>query len=208
MTGRSHDVKRVSHLRRNVLRLVVALLLVSTLIWVLVVFGYIRLHPPQPRFDVNEPLPSLSGVHAVLKEAACAESRDHGVPCEEGELIVRLTIENRRDDRVDVLTQPRLEVNQIVVRTPAGTAADEIGRKPWYAELLDTAPRSMISASHIEPGRRQQFYFAVSRLFDMTEPGDYTVDISTRFQLRGGNQHYRTTPATLTVTVLPKTDSP
>ena len=152
----------------------------------------------QQVFDPREQLPTYPGVTATLEVVDPeAESED---PVGNG-ITIRQTIRNDSEARITVYATPFLQANHVVVWGPEGNkiALTPGGRKNRYPRRGD------VVSSYLDPGAEKERFYALGRLFQISEPGEYTVEIATRFAVRdetGDGAYYATDPKPITFTIL------
>jgi hypothetical protein len=151
----------------------------------------------QQVFDPDQQLPALRGVTARLDVVSGAEyTTEHGISgIAPDAVFIRQTIRNDTAQPLKVYATPLLQANRIVVRTPGGGKARLTleGYKYRYPRRGD------VGTSHVEPGDEKERFYELSRLFDLSDPGEYTVEVATRYTASGSP--YATNPEPLTFTI-------
>ena len=155
---------------------------------------------PHQAFNPNEALPTLPGVTASLDIKVGTEYSKGtiGRP-KEDTVYLWQTIQNGSSRRIKIYGSPVLQVNRVVVRKSDGTkvATTDLWRKHRYPRRIGS-----VSASSREPGDVKIVVFPLDQLFDLSEPGEYTVEVATRYTVFGPPyEYYATDPEPLTFTV-------
>ena len=154
---------------------------------------------PHQVYDPNEALPALPGITSKLDIKVGSEywKGSIGDP-KKGVVYLWQTTKNQSDQTIKVYLTPLLQVNRVVVRKSDGTkaATTELWDKYRYPRRGD------VGQSRLHPGEERIDVFPIDQLFDLSEPGDYTVEVATRYIVSGPpHKFYATDPEPLTFTI-------
>ena len=140
-----------------------------------------------PYFDPTEDLPAYPGVSSKLQVLGKGDERmlalqDWGVTNDSDRaVVIQQVIHNDSDDRLGVFKNPPFQAELILVKTTEGTRVPLSAKGQEYKRER----YSNVGLFPIDPHDTDKREYILTRLFDLSEPGTYTVEIESRYHVYG-----------------------
>lgn len=161
---------------------------------------------PDPYFDVTETLPAYPGVSSkliVLEEGEERTSalRNWGMENEtDRAVVVQQIVRNDSDEDLRVFRLPPFEAELILVKAAEGV---RVPISAWGREFARKRQDPGRGVRRVFAHDTQKFEYILTRLFDLSEPGTYTVEIESRYQIKDKPDlgYFETNPEPITFEV-------
>ena len=139
-------------------------------------------------FDPTEKLPAYPGVSSQLRILEGQEQRDVlklrlEKFDEDQAVVVQQLIQNDTDERLALFQSPRFQAEHIVVRTIEGDSVPLSAYSRQVKQKWQSGNRGDAGGSGIFPDETQRLEYILTKLFDLSEPGTYTVEIESRYKI-------------------------
>lgn len=156
-------------------------------------------------FDPTEDLPAYPGVSSDLQILGKGDERmlalqDWGVTNDSDRaVVIQQVIHNDSNDRLGVFKNPPFQAELILVKTTEGTRIPLSAKGQEYKRER----YSKVGLFPIDPHDMDKREYILTRLFDLSKPGTYTVEIESRYKIYGkwDAGYFETNPEPITFEV-------